>query len=81
MAKIAIIGAGGFVFPLTLIRDILAFPELRASTLALMDIDDARLGNTVAAARTLVERHGLHTRIEPTTSQRTSSVFTVPRRQ
>jgi alpha-galactosidase len=70
MAKIAIIGAGGFVFPLTLIRDILAFPELRDSTLALMDIDAARLGNTVAAARTLVERHGLPTRIEPTTSQR-----------
>jgi alpha-galactosidase len=70
MVKIAIIGAGGFVFPLTLIRDILAFPELRDSTLALMDIDAARLGNTVAAASTLVERHGLPTRIEPTTSQR-----------
>ena len=39
MARIAIVGAGGYVFPLRLIGDLLSFPELRASTLALMDVD------------------------------------------
>ena len=39
MAKIAIIGAGGYVFPFRLIGDLLSFPALRNSTLALMDID------------------------------------------
>ena len=34
MVKIAIIGAGGYVFPLTLVRDLLAFPSLRDSELA-----------------------------------------------
>ncbi len=39
MPRIAIIGAGGYVFPLRLIGDLLSFPELRDSTLALMDTD------------------------------------------
>jgi alpha-galactosidase len=69
MARIAIIGAGGFVFPLTLVRDILSFPELRGSTLALMDIDAARLQKTVASARSLVERFDLPAVIEPTTER------------
>ena len=43
MAKIAIIGAGGYVFPLRLIGDILSHPELQDTTLSLMDIDPGRL--------------------------------------
>ena len=39
MTKIAIIGAGGYVFPLRLVGDLLSFPALRDSTLALMDIE------------------------------------------
>ena len=42
MAKIAIIGAGGYVFPLRLIGDLLSFPELRTCTYTLMDIDAQR---------------------------------------
>lgn len=67
MAKIAIIGAGGYVFPLRLIGDILSHPELRASSLALMDIDAERLRKTAESARELVAHHQLPTRLEATT--------------
>jgi alpha-galactosidase len=70
MAKIAIIGAGGYVFPLRLIGDILSHPELQESTLSLMDIDPGRLERTASAARTLVASHQLPTLIESTTEQR-----------
>ena len=68
--KIAIIGAGGYVFPLRLIGDLLAFPELRDSTVALMDIDAERLERTASAARELVRHHRFPTRIEATTDRR-----------
>jgi alpha-galactosidase len=68
--KIAIIGAGGYVFPLRLIGDLLAFPELRDSTVALMDIDAERLERTAGAARELVRHHRFPTRIEATTDRR-----------
>jgi len=38
MAKIALIGAGSHVFSRNLITDIISYPELRDSTIALMDI-------------------------------------------
>ncbi len=43
MAKIAFIGAGSFLFTRGLVRDILTFPALSGSTIALMDIDKERL--------------------------------------
>jgi alpha-galactosidase len=43
MPKIAFIGAGSYVFTRTLVKDILTFPALRGSTLALMDVNDERL--------------------------------------
>ena len=43
MAKIAFIGAGSYEFTRGLVKDILTFPALRGSTLALMDINDERL--------------------------------------
>lgn len=57
--KITIIGAGGYVFPLTLIRDILSFPALQESTLALYDIAPERVAITEKATRALVAEHGL----------------------
>ena len=72
MPRIAIIGAGGFVFPLTLIRDILSFPELRGATLALMDIDTGRLQQTMHSAQQLVAQYGLPTEIIATTDRRTA---------
>jgi alpha-galactosidase len=72
MAKIAIVGAGGYVFPLRLIGDILSHPALQASTLALMDIDPGRLERTASAARSLVASHHLPATIEATTDRRTA---------
>src|ERR1700712_5257154 len=70
MTKIAIIGAGGYVFPLRLIGDLLSFPALSDSTLALMDIDPQRLARTADAADELVRHHGLPTTVQRTTDQR-----------
>jgi alpha-galactosidase len=70
MTKIAIIGAGGYVFPLRLIGDLLSFPELREATIALMDIDADRLERTASAARELVEHHRFPTQITATTDRR-----------
>ena len=70
MAKITIIGAGGYVFPLRLTGDILSFPALRDSTITLMDIDAERLEATATATRELVVHHGLSATIEATTDQR-----------
>ena len=63
MPKIAIIGAGGYVFPLRLIGVLLSFPELRACTLALMDIDPCSLECIASASLVLVAHHGFPTRI------------------
>ena len=68
--KIVIIGAGGFVFPLRLIGDILSFPALRSSQLCLMDINSERLARTAAAARELAGHHGFDTEVVETTDRR-----------
>lgn len=70
MPKIAIIGAGGYVFPLRLIGDILSFPALRDSQLTLMDIDLQRAERTAGAARELVQHYRFPARIETTTDRR-----------
>jgi alpha-galactosidase len=70
MTQIAIIGAGGYVFPLRLVGDLLSFPELRGATLSLMDIDATRLARTANATRDLVAHHGLPTQVEETTDRR-----------
>ena len=66
------IGAGGYVFPLTMIRDLCAFPSLRGSTISMMDVDPARLEKNAVGARTLVEMLELPTVIEATTDRRES---------
>ena len=43
MARITMIGAGSIVFAKRMISDVLSYPELDGSTLALMDIDPHRL--------------------------------------
>jgi alpha-galactosidase len=70
MLRVAIIGAGGYVFPLTLIRDVCAFEALRDTTFALMDIDAERLGRAEETARELVGHFGLPAEIEATTDRR-----------
>jgi alpha-galactosidase len=62
--KITIVGAGGYVFPLTLIRDILAFESLRESELVLYDPDAGRAAITADGARRLIDVHGLGAKVE-----------------
>ncbi|AWN21963.1 alpha-glucosidase/alpha-galactosidase [Deinococcus irradiatisoli] len=70
MFKIAIIGAGGQVFPLRLAADILSFPALQHCTLSLMDINPERLKVTEENVRRLSAHHQLPAQIEATTDQR-----------
>jgi alpha-galactosidase len=70
MAKIAIIGAGGYVFPLRLVGDILSHAALQDATLALMDINPDTLERTARSVRELIAHHGLAARVESTTNQR-----------
>lgn len=53
--KFAFIGAGSFGFTRELIRDILSFPALSGSTLALMDVNDERLAFIKQAVERIIE--------------------------
>lgn len=68
--KVAMIGAGGVVFPLRLMGDFLSFPSLQGAAFALMDIDLARAERTAGAARDLAAHHGFPAEITATTDQR-----------
>lgn len=70
MPKIALIGAGSTVFAKNLITDILNFPELANSTLALMDIDPERLHTTELVARRIAGRLGAQPTIEASLDRR-----------
>lgn len=68
--KIAMIGAGGFEFPLQLATDFLSFESLRDSELALMDIDPMTLARTERLLRRIVDAHELPTTVTATTDRR-----------
>jgi len=70
MTKIAIVGAGGYEFPLRLMNDFLSFPSLADAEYALMDIDPHTLGRTERLSKQLVESHNLGARITATTDLR-----------
>ncbi len=72
MPKIALIGAGSTVFAKNLITDILNFPELAGSTLALMDIDPERLHTTELVAQRIARNLGVHPEIEATLERRSA---------
>jgi alpha-galactosidase len=67
MPKIVIIGAGSHVFSRHLITDVLSYPELRDSTITLVDIAAEPLGLITAFADKLVKQQGFPARIESTT--------------
>jgi alpha-galactosidase len=69
MRKIALIGAGSMVFAKTLVGDILSFPELADSEIALMDIDDHRLEQTTRVAEAMVENSDVEATITSTTDR------------
>ncbi len=70
MPKITLIGAGSTVFAKNLLGDILSFPELAESTIALHDIDAERLATTEAVAHRTAELLDAHPTIEATTDRR-----------
>jgi alpha-galactosidase len=70
MTRIAFVGAGSIVFARTLVGDILSFPELADSELALMDIDEHRLDQTRRVAEAIVDNEGLDATVEATTDRR-----------
>ncbi|MFA5786958.1 MAG: alpha-galactosidase [Actinomycetota bacterium] len=70
MRKIAMIGAGGSVFPVRLIYDILSFPALQDSDLWLHDISAEGAERTLACTRDMIEIHSLPTTATATTDRR-----------
>ena len=69
MPKIAIIGAGSVVFTRRLLGDLLSFPSLSDSKIALMDIDAERLEMISGLARRLVADSKTGAQIEATTDR------------
>jgi alpha-galactosidase len=70
MTKIALIGAGSYVFTRRLCADILLAPALADSKIALMDIDPIRLEQARAGVQAIVDAHGLKATILATTDRR-----------
>ena len=66
MPKIVIIGAGSRNFAKNIITDVILYPELRDSTISLVDIDQARLDLTADFAKAIVKQHGFNTKVEST---------------
>jgi alpha-galactosidase len=69
MPKIAFIGAGSFGFTRGLVRDILTFPALQDSTIALMDIDRERLDFIRKGVDRIVEAGNYPCKVIDTTSR------------
>ena len=70
MPKITLIGAGSTVFTRNLCSDILLTPALQESTIALMDIDPARLAQARDLVGAIIDQRGLKARVEATTDRR-----------
>ncbi len=70
MVKIAIIGAGSVVFTRRLVGDLLSFPSLAESHIALMDIDSQRLELIAGLSRRMVRDSGGGAAISATLDRR-----------
>jgi alpha-galactosidase len=68
--KITIIGAGGVVFPLRLMGDLLSFPALQGARYSLMDLDLGRAQHTASEAQELVDAHSFAATVEATDDRR-----------
>jgi alpha-galactosidase len=69
MAKIAFIGAGSLVFTKNLVRDLLTFPAFEDCTIALMDINEERLGFAREAVENIIAAGRYGAKVETTTSR------------
>lgn len=70
MPKITFLGAGSTVFAKSLLGDILSFPELKESTISLMDVNEERLETTALVARRMAKGLGANPLIETTLDRR-----------
>ena len=70
MPKITMIGAGSTVFAKNLLGDILGFPELAESHIALMDINEERLRTSETVARKVAKALGANPKITTHTNRR-----------
>jgi alpha-galactosidase len=70
--KVALIGAGSTVFAKTLIGDLLSFPELAGTTIALMDVDPERLRTSEIVARRIAQELGAAAHVQASTDRRRS---------
>ena len=70
MPKITFIGAGSLGFTRGLVRDLLTFPELAGSTIALMDIHEERLEFAKRACERIVREGNYPATVEATTDRR-----------
>ena len=68
--KVAMMGAGGVVFPVRLMGDMLSFPALQGATYALMDLDLGRAEHAATLAREIATHYGLPATIEATDDRR-----------
>jgi len=64
MPKIAFLGAGSTIFAKNLLTDILTFPELSGSTIALHDIDPIRLETTLQVGKMVAGSLGVNPVLE-----------------
>jgi len=67
--KIAFIGAGSMVFATNLVGDVLSYPELADSEIALMDVDEHRLDRTATVAEAMVEANDVDATVTATTDR------------
>jgi len=72
MRKITFIGAGSIVFARKLMIDLLSVPELKESTICLMDIDQERLKYIQRLGKIIIKEKGFKTSIEATTDLKTA---------
>jgi alpha-galactosidase len=70
MKKFAFIGAGSFGFTRSLVRDILTFPAFADAEIALMDIDEKRLGYIKKAVDKIVAAGNYPAKVIATTDRR-----------
>lgn len=69
MKKITFIGAGSFEFTRELVRDIMSFPALRDSVIALMDINEERLEYSRKAVEKIIAAGNYPAKVVATTNR------------
>jgi len=70
--KVSVIGAGSATFSLALVKDLCLTPNLRGSTISLMDVNERRLNAVYLLCRRYAEEMGMDLSVEKTLDRRES---------